>query len=56
MGPRASWRAGVSPHGSLRPEIKSTFVVEIQDPLQESPVAPFLRGETKALVELLPVP
>ena len=46
----------MSPHSSLRPEIKSTLVVEIQDSLQGNPVAPFLRGETKALVELLPVP
>lgn len=46
----------MSPHSPLRPEIKSTLVVEVQHSLQESPVAPFLRRENKALVELFPVP
>lgn len=41
---------------SLRPEIQSTLVVEIQDALQGNLVAAFLREETKALVELPPVP
>lgn len=56
MGTRASRRAGVSPHGSLRSEIKSTLVVEIQDSPPRSPVAPFLRRETKDLVEFVPSP
>lgn len=43
----------MSPDGSLRPEIKSTLVVEIHDSLQKSPVSPFLQGK---MVELLPVP
>lgn len=46
----------MSPHSSVRTEIKSTSVVENQDPLQRSLVVPFLRGQTKALVESLPVP
>lgn len=46
----------MGPHGPLRPEIKSPLVVGIQHSLLGSPVAPFLRRENKALVELLPVP